>query len=250
MGRMLNAFRPFSLLFTLAVFGCKLADKTISGHIGESPSDSLPPVSSHLVELDLTFNGKGFCVYSGSNSSVGASVVIVSSDRILVGGSYNETGGPSSSARIWAYNENGSIASNFAIGGIYNYGTSDKAHGKGLILDSVGNIVMSGYRYSFGNSPTYWLLDPIGTVLYFPVSSSYGQAVEGEGISEDLINGGYYLVGSQDHNYMTISEKSYSLADVASFGGTSKVSFSLIPFSAGKQVVVDASGRAIVVGEE
>lgn len=217
---------------------------------GGTPSGP-PPSNSLLGSLDVTFNSVGFVVYAGSQDSVGRGVAVDANSRVLVGGAYNESGAIASSARIWAYHEDGSVDSSFATGGYYNDTVSNYVRGNSFLVDSTGKLVMGGYKeWSGRDDPTYWVLNLDGSLFASVVNSLYsGVEVEGSGIAEDRVNGGYFQSGRQYHNYMTISKKSYGLADVASFGGTGRVSFSAIPYSAGWGVKVDSLGRPVILGE-
>lgn len=264
----------FGLILTcslaLSFFSCKLIDDEIKGNFG-GPDEGIPgggsndsqpgsgepssppssPQNSLVGSLDLTFNSLGYVVYQGAQDSVGSGVAVDVNSRVLVGGTYNTAGGILSSARVWAYDSVGAVDASFATGGYYDDTVSNYVRGNSLFIDSLGKIVMGGYKEWGGrDDPTYWVLNLDGSLFASVTNSLFsGAEVEGSGITEDRVNGGYFQVGRQYHNYMTISKKTYGLADATSFGGTGRVSFSSIPYSAGWGVKVDSNGRPVILGE-
>lgn len=248
----------FALLLLLFGVGCDLIDNAIKGEIGGKPSDSLPPNNtpapgseSESGTLDPTFNSSGIVVYSGEYDSIGMGIGVDSSLRILVGGAYGESLGNASSAQVWAYNQNGTLDSSFASGGVFTETVNNWVKGRDFLVDSLGKLVMGGNKEWGGtDDPTYWVLNADGSLYTSISNSNYAGEVQGAGIAEDKVNGGYYQTGFlYPHNSMTISKKSYLLVNQTSFGGTGRISFNSIPYSAGWRVKADSNGKAVIIGE-
>ncbi|MDD2943980.1 MAG: carboxypeptidase regulatory-like domain-containing protein, partial [bacterium] len=216
---------------------------------------SAPPVPLSL--LDQSFATGGVYVYAAGSyyPSQGRNVDVSPDGKIYVGGTDRTASGAYSNAAIWAFNDDGSPDVSFnstgfkAEGGAY-------PHGHDLFIDSLGKIVMSGYRESGGrDAPTIWRYAANGALDSgfgsggVAATSFAGLEIESDRSVQDLINGGYLLVGRQYGNYMTLSKLTLAGALDTSFSGDGKLDFQTIPTNMGHDIAVDSLGRIVVVGE-
>lgn len=177
---------------------------------------------------------------------------MASDGTIYVAGSY--LSGSGSAAQIWAFKDDGSVETAFASGAYFDT-VSSYVNGYSVIEDSNNKIVMGGYKEWGGrDDPTFWRLDSTGApdatfssdgISHVGIS---GVEVEAAKVVEDTVNGGYFAVGGQYHNYLVISKSDSVGGAETDFGGTGTVTFNTINRCLGRDVVVDSLGRAVVAG--
>ncbi|MDD2942788.1 MAG: carboxypeptidase regulatory-like domain-containing protein [bacterium] len=207
------------------------------------------------TQLDTSFGTDGVWVYPYSYPSDAQDLWAGSDGTLYVGGTINNNAGSSTKSSLWAVGNNGRIKTSFGYSGVRNY-YGPYTHAYDIIVDSSGRIALAGYtEFSGKDAPTLWRYFESGNpdtsfnTYGYAATTFPGIEVEAFGMTEDTINGGYYMTGGQYHNYMALTKLNNNGSAVTSFNSTGKVTFSTIPTSRGSDVVVDSLGRVIVAGQ-
>ncbi len=97
-------------------------------------------------ELDTGFANSGVVDYDSGGDDAAAALVVDGYGRILVTGHSRD--GSTYNMKVWRYTAAGVLDTSFNNSGIVTYDDGHNDHGNAIALDSLGNIVVAGYRYN------------------------------------------------------------------------------------------------------
>ncbi len=205
--------------------------------------------------LDTTFGNSGVATYSGGSYDVGNRAIIDSSGRILV------VGYSGLNMAIWRYTSGGVLDSTFGNSGIVTYsGDGNLARGNGIIVNSSGYIIASGFSLNSDKHivMTIWKYTSAGTA-----ASSFGTgsvvSYSGTGnndcsnaITLDSSNNIYvagYSVNAKKQNMMAVwkytsaggADSSFGTGGVVLYSGTGNNDCSTA-------ITLDSSNNVYVAG--
>ncbi len=105
---------------------------------------------------DTTFSGDGLAVYDSGKDDYATSVVIDSSDRVIVAG-YKDNG-INNDVVILRFNVyDGTLDTTFSSDGIVVYDSGDDDYATSVSVDSLNRVIVTGYKNSGANNDIFTL---------------------------------------------------------------------------------------------